>query len=98
MATDAAAATVEFFSNAISVLPRGATEPRNACGRMICVADCMKPNPSARAASAWPIGTVLMPERSDSHTNAAVYRLRPVTASQKKFVTNVSENVSLSCA
>ena len=35
VATDAAAATVEFFSNAISVLPNGATEPRNACGRMI---------------------------------------------------------------
>ena len=54
--------------------------------------------PSARAASAWPIGTVLMPERSDSHTNAAVYRLRPVTASQKKFVAKVSEKLSFSCA
>ena len=98
MATDAAAATVEFLSRAISVLPSGATEPRKACGRMISVADCMKPKPSARAASAWPIGTVLMPERRDSHTNAAVYRLRPVTASQKKFVVKVSEKLSFSCA
>ena len=35
---------------------------------MIWVADCMKFNPSARQASAWPSGTVLMPDRSDSHT------------------------------
>ena len=28
--------------------------------------------PIDRAASAWPGSTVLMPERSDSHTNAAV--------------------------
>ena len=98
MATDAAAATVEFFSNAMSVLPNGATEPRNACGRMIWVADCMKFNPNARQASAWPRGTVLMPDRSDSHTNAAVYRLKPVTASQKKFVANVSEKLSFNCA
>ena len=89
---------MEFFSNAINVLPRGATEPRNACGRMICVADCMKLRPSARDASAWPSGTVLMPERNDSHTKAAVYRLRPVTASQKKFVAKVSEKLSFSCA
>ena len=41
---------------------------------------------------------VLMPERRDSHTNAAVYRLRPVTASQKKFVVKVSEKLSFSCA
>ena len=39
-----------------------------------------------------------MPERSASQTNAAVYSDRPVTASQKKFVANVSENVSFSCA
>ncbi len=65
---------------------------------MICVADCMKLNPSARDASAWPSGTVLMPERSDSHTKAAVYRLNPMTASQKKFVAKVSEKLSFSCA
>ena len=52
VATDAAAATVEFLSNAMSVLPTGATEPRNACGMMISVADCMKLRPIARAASA----------------------------------------------
>ena len=65
---------------------------------MIWVADCMKFNPSARQASAWPSGTVLMPDRSDSHTKAAVYRLKPVTASQKKLVANVSEKLSFSCA
>ena len=65
---------------------------------MISPADCMKFRPRARAASAWPSGTVLMPERSASQTNAAVYSDRPVTASQKKFVANVSENVSFSCA
>ena len=98
VATDAAAATVEFLSSAISVLPSGATDPRMACGMMISVADCMKLRPMARAASACPLGTVLMPERNDSATNAAVYRLRPVTASQKKFVWKLSEKLSLSCA
>ncbi len=39
-----------------------------------------------------------MPDRNDSHTNAAVYRLKPVTASQKKFVANVSEKLSFSYA
>ena len=39
-----------------------------------------------------------MPERSDSHTNAAVYRLRPTTASQKKFVSKLSEKLILSWA
>ena len=39
-----------------------------------------------------------MPERSDSHTKAAVYRLRPVTASQKKLVANVSEKLNFSYA
>ncbi len=34
-ATPAAAATVEFLVSAMSTLPSGATEPRNACGRMI---------------------------------------------------------------
>ena len=72
VATEAAAATVEFLSRAISVLPSGATEPRNACGRMTIDADWKKLRPSERAASACPSGTVLMPLRSDSHTNADV--------------------------
>ena len=33
--TDAAAATVEFLSSAMKVLPNGATEPRMACGRIM---------------------------------------------------------------
>ena len=61
---------------------------------MICVAACQKFSPRARAASAWPNGTVFMPERRDSHTKAAVYSDRPVTASQKKFVAKVSEKLS----
>ena len=32
-ATDATDATVVFFANAMSVLPSGVMEPRNACGK-----------------------------------------------------------------
>lgn len=45
--------------------------PRNACGRMTRRAAGAKERPIARAASAWPIGTVLTPERIASHTKAA---------------------------
>ncbi|MDF2805898.1 MAG: hypothetical protein K0S43_844 [Cellulosimicrobium sp.] len=69
--TLAAAATVEFFSSAMSVLPSGAIEPRNAWGRMMSRAAGRNDSPMARAASAWPIGTVFTPDRIDSHTNAA---------------------------
>ncbi len=72
VATDAAAATVEFFSNAINVFPKGATDPQKVCGRITCVADWKKFNPNALHASACPTGTVLRPERKDSQTNAAV--------------------------
>jgi len=72
VATDAAAATVEFLSKAINVLPNGATEPQKVCGRITCVADWKKFNPRARQASAWPTGTVLRPDLNDSQTNAAV--------------------------
>ena len=70
-ATDAAAATVEFLVRAMSTLPSGATDPRNACGRMISRAAGQNDSPIARAASAWPTGTVLTPERSASQTKAA---------------------------
>ena len=70
-ATEPAAATVEFLMSAISTLPSGATAPRNACGRITRRAAGQNPRPIARAASACPTGTVLTPERSASHTNAA---------------------------
>ena len=72
VATDAAAATVEFFSKAMKVLPRGATEPQKVCGKIMCVADWKKLRPKALQASACPRGTVFNPDLSDSHTNAAV--------------------------
>ena len=71
METLAAAATVEFFSSAMSVLPNGAIAPRNACGRMTRLAAGMNDRPIARAASACPSGTVFTPERMASQTNAA---------------------------
>ena len=60
-----------FLVSAIRVLPSGATAPRNACGRMTWRSVWVKVRPIERAASAWPVGTVLMPQRSDSQTNAA---------------------------
>ncbi|SLJ82969.1 Uncharacterised protein [Mycobacteroides abscessus subsp. abscessus] len=67
-----AAAMVEFFVNAISTLPSGAITDRNACGSTTSRRFWLKLKPSERPASDWPSGTVLMPERSDSQTNAAV--------------------------
>ena len=57
---------------AIITLPSGATTTRKACGRMIIRRDWKKVSPIARAASACPSGTVLMPERSASQTKLAV--------------------------
>src|SRR5882757_2684356 len=42
--------------------------------------------PSARAASAWPGSTALMPERTASQTNAAVYTVSASTANRKNEV------------
>ena len=73
-ATEKPAAIVVFFSSAISVLTSGGTTDAQRL-RQDDHADSVWPNvrPSARAASAWPSGTVLMPERTTSQTNAEVY-------------------------
>ena len=63
---------VVFFDSAMRTLPSGAITARPACGRTMIRRVCAKVSPIARAASAWPAGTVLMPERSASQTNAAV--------------------------
>ena len=65
------ATTVVFLVNAIITLPSGAIAPRNACGRTTLVSVGMKLRPMARAASACPCGTVLMPLRMASATKAA---------------------------
>ena len=70
-ATPMIAATVVFLISAISVEPSGAIAPRNACGRITSRSDWPNVSPIDRAASACPPGTVLMPLRSASQTNAA---------------------------
>ena len=67
-----AAATVVFFSSAICTLASGGTEARNACGSTTCDITAPKGSPIARAASAWPSGTALMPERRASQTKQEV--------------------------
>jgi hypothetical protein len=78
------AAIEVFFARAIQTLPSGGTTVRNACGSTMVVRVCRKSRPSARAASACPGGTELMPERSASETNAAVYSDRAATAVMKR--------------
>ena len=70
--TENPAATVVFLISAICTLVSGGTTARTACGRITSVRLCPKPNPRARAASAWPAGTVVIPDRTVSQTNAAV--------------------------
>jgi hypothetical protein len=79
-------ATEVFLSRAIRVLARGGTEARNACGRTTCVITPEKGSPIARAASACPSGTALMPARSDSQTKHEVYKVSATTAAEKKAV------------
>ena len=50
----------------------GGTMARSACGSTTSRSTWLNVMPSARAASACPAGTVLMPERTASQTNAAV--------------------------
>ncbi len=61
-----------FLSRAICTLDSGGTTERIAWGRTICDRVRLKVNPRAREASACPTGTVLIPERTTSQTNAAV--------------------------
>ena len=61
-----------FLSNAIMALATGGTEARTACGSTTSRMTPENGSPIARAASAWPSGTALTPERSASHTNVEV--------------------------
>jgi len=61
--TEKPAATVVFFSRAIRTLNSGGITARTAWGRTTRLRVCPKSRPMARAASAWPIGTVLIPDR-----------------------------------
>ena len=61
-----------FLINAIKTDPSGMITARNACGSNTIRRFWLNVNPSERAASAWPSGTVFTPDRSVSHTNEAV--------------------------
>ena len=67
-----AAATEVFFSSAMFTLASGGTTARKDCGRITWRIESPKVMPIARAASAWPRGTALMPERTASQTKAEV--------------------------
>ncbi len=54
------------------VEPTGGITDRNACGRTTVLRVWPKFMPRLRAASPWPLGTVLMLERSTSQMNAEV--------------------------
>ena len=71
-ATPIELAMVVFLVSAISTLASGAITARNACGSTMMRRFWVNVRPIARAASAWPAGTVLMPERIASQTNVAV--------------------------
>ncbi len=70
--TPKASAIAVFLVSAIRMLASGGMTVRIACGRTISCSVWPKVSPSERAASAWPTSTALMPERTASHTNAAV--------------------------
>ena len=70
--TPKAPATVVFFSSAICTLARGGTEARNGLGQHDLAHHARNGSPMARAASAWPSGTALMPDRSASQTKDEV--------------------------
>ena len=65
-------ATDVFFVRAMKTLMSGGTVMRNAWGSTTSETVWPKPSPMLRAASAWPTGTPLMPERSASATNGDV--------------------------
>lgn len=62
----------EFFVRAMKMLLSGGITERVACGRTTSRRVCGNDMPIERAASAWPSGTVLMPERTASQTNDEV--------------------------
>jgi hypothetical protein len=59
-------ATEVFFVRAIVTLMSGGTTERTACGMTTFAAVCAKVSPTDRAASAWPVGTELTPDRMAS--------------------------------
>ena len=65
-------ATDEFLMRAITTLMSGGSTLRNACGSTTRPIVWLKVRPIEREASAWPIGTELMPERTASAKNALV--------------------------
>ncbi len=67
-----AAATEVFLSSAIWTLVSGGTAARMAWGRITVRIEPTNVRPMVRAASAWPSGTALMPERNASQTKADV--------------------------
>ena len=71
-ATPKTAATEVFLISAICTLASGGTAARNACGSTTFVITPVNGSPMARAASAWPRGTALMPDRIASHTKVEV--------------------------
>ena len=60
-----------FFVSAMKTLMSGGTTVRSAWGSTTCRRVCGKVSPIERAASAWPMPTELMPERTASQKNAA---------------------------
>ena len=71
-ATPIAEATVVFLVSAISTEPSGAITARIACGSTTMPSTWVNVRPIALAASAWPGGTVLMPDRIASQTKVEV--------------------------
>ena len=61
-----------FLVSAMRMLASGGITERIACGSTMSRSICPNVMPSERAASAWPRSTALIPERTASHTNAAV--------------------------
>ncbi len=57
---------------AMMTLPSGGITDRRACGMTTLPNDWPNVRPTARAASACPAGTALMPDLTASQTNAAV--------------------------
>ena len=65
-------ATDVFLSRAMRVLASGGTEARTAWGSTTWRITPLNGRPMARAASAWPRGTALTPERRASQTKHEV--------------------------
>ncbi len=61
-----------FLMSATNSEPSGATTVRNAWGSTMVAMTWVKVRPRARAASAWPAATLLIPLRTASATKALV--------------------------